>query len=274
MCPSSAPGADYDRVARLYDLTYADFVDDLPMYQGFAERCGPPLLEVGCGTGRLILPLAQAGFSITGIDLSSAMLAIAQRKVEQAGVADRVSLRRADARHLDLAESFGLAIIASNSFGLFTERADQLQVLDSVRRHLRPGGILVIDMFNPDLALLSAESGQLYHDFTRVDPDTGRTVIKLDSRRVDLARQIIDVTFIYDEMGRDGTVRRTLFPFPTRFFFLGEMELLLDKGGFEVEAVYGSYDYMEEYGSDSDRIIVVATPTSLRRPGRRRAGSR
>ncbi|MCL4465458.1 MAG: methyltransferase domain-containing protein [Chloroflexi bacterium] len=260
---SAAPASDFDRVARFYDLTYADFDDDLPMYRGFAERCGSPILEIGCGTGRVVLPLARAGFRVTGVDISPAMLSIARQKVEQAKVAESVSLQQADARHLHLKVRFALAMIASNSFGLFVSHEDQLQVLHSARLALRPNGLLIIDMFNPDLGLLSSEDGQLFHDFTRVDESTGHTILKMHSRQVDLGRQTIDVTFIYDEMAPDGTLRRTLFPFATRYFFLNELQLLLEKCGFELENVYGSHD-LEPYHSESDRIITVASPAGRR----------
>lgn len=258
-----APAADFDRVAHFYDLTYADFDDDLPMYQGFAERCGSPILEIGCGTGRVVLPLAQSGFRVTGVDLSPAMLRIARQKVERAGVTDRVALQQLDVRHLELRERFSLAVIASNSFNLFVAHQDQLEVLRSAKQALLPGGLLVMDTFNPDLNLLSSENGQLYHDFTRVDEATGRTVIKMHSRQIDLGQQSIDVTFIYDEMSSNGTLKRTLFPFSNRYFFLNELELLTEKGGFRLEEVYGSYD-LEPYHSDSDRIIIVASPIKSR----------
>jgi ubiquinone/menaquinone biosynthesis C-methylase UbiE len=261
----AAPGAGsaYDGVARFYDLTYSDSNDDLGLYQGFAERCGSPILEVGCGTGRVALPLAEAGYRVTGVDLSPAMLAIARQKADTMKLGGRLALVEADARQLSLPERYSLAVIASNSFGLFLTYADQSGVLQSIRKILKPRGLLVFDIFNPDLAMLSSDNGQLFHDFTRTDPATGATVLKMHSRRVDLGEQLIEVMFIYDEMAPDGTVKRTLFPFDTRYFFLPEMELLLKDSGYSLEAVYGSYD-LDTYCSESDRMIIVASPAPAR----------
>ncbi len=262
--PSHASdGADYDAVARFYDLTYAGFEDDLALYIGFAERTGSPILEVGCGTGRVAIPLAKAGFRVTGVDSSAEMLALARKKAEAAGVSGYLTLVQSDVRRLALPEHYALATIATNSFGLFCEQRDQLEVLDSIHRALQPDGLLIIDTFNPDPSILSSEDGLLFHDFTRVDPATGHTVVKMRSQKIDLARQVISATFFYDEIMPDGTMKRLIFPFDTRYFFPAELELLLEKCDYIVEALYGSYD-LEPIHSESERIIAVASPIRTR----------
>jgi ubiquinone/menaquinone biosynthesis C-methylase UbiE len=268
--PSTAPAhhltennGDFDRVSRYYDLTYSEFDDDLDMYHGFAGRCGSPILEVGCGTGRVAIPLASAGYRVTGVDFSPAMLAIARQKTINSQVRGQLTLVEADARRLSLPDHYTLAIIATNTFGMFLTYADQSALLGSIRQILKPGGLLVIDIFNPDLSLLSVENGQLFHDFTRTDPVTGATIMKMHSRRVDLGEQLIHVMFIYDELAADGTVKRTLFPFGTRYFFLPEIELLVKDSGYLLEAVYGSYD-LDTFSSESDRMIIVASPSPTR----------
>ena len=86
---AATPAAtDFDRFAPFYDLEFGAFADDLPLYRGFAARGAGPVLELGCGTGRALLPLARDGFAVTGVDLSPAMLALARRKIDQAGLGD------------------------------------------------------------------------------------------------------------------------------------------------------------------------------------------
>ena len=87
-----------NRAARFFDADYAGYLDDLPLLEAYAQRAGSPLLELGCGTGRLLIPLAEAGYRVTGVDLSPEMLRIAQMKAEAAGVADRVTLIEGDYR--------------------------------------------------------------------------------------------------------------------------------------------------------------------------------
>ncbi len=249
--------ADFDRFARFYDLDYEPFQDDVALYQGFAERTGGPLLELGCGTGRLLLPLARAGFEITGVDMSPRMLAISEEKVNAAGLGKQVTLVQADMREVDLPQRFRMAFIAINSFMHLTTLEDQLQALRTLHRLLLPGGLLVIDVDNPQLQHLLEADGRLDLQGRWFDPSSGATVLKYLSRTLDSARQLQDVLFIYDEVFPDGTSRRTLAPFQARYLYRFEGELLLDKAGFTPEQVYGSYD-LDPYESDSERMIFVA----------------
>lgn len=248
---------DFDRFARFYDLDYEPFQDDVAMYLGFADRTGGPLLELGCGTGRLLVPLAQAGFEITGVDMSPKMLEVARQKVEDAGLADRVTLVEANMRELDLPGRFRLAFIAINSFMHLTTLEDQFQALKAWHRLLAPGGLLIIDVYNPNPQQLAEADGRLELQGRWFDPETGATVLKQFSRTIDTARQLQQVLFIYDEIFPDGQVRRTLAPFQARYLYRFEGELLLDKSGFTPEQVYGSYN-LDAYENDSERMIFVA----------------
>jgi len=249
--------ADFDRFARFYDLDYEGFQEDLPLYAGFAERVGGPLLELGCGTGRLLLPLARAGYEITGVDMSTEMLKVARSKVEAAGLADRVTLVQADMRQLELELRFRLAFIAINSFMHLTTLDDQMTALRAWHRLIAPGGLLIIDVDNPDPQRLLEADGRMEFQGRWFDPDTGATVLKQLTRTADTARQIQHVLFIYDEVFPEGHVRRTLAPFQARYLYRFEGELLLDKAGFTPEQVYGSYD-LASYEAASERMIFVA----------------
>jgi SAM-dependent methyltransferase len=249
--------SDFDRFARFYDLDYEPFQDDVALYLGFAERTGGPLLELGCGTGRLLLPLARAGFQVTGVDLSGKMLDVARHKVAVAGLEEQVRLLQADMRHVDLPQQFRLAFIAINSFMHLTTPEDQLAALQAWHRLLRPGGLLIVDVDNPNPQHLLEADGRVELQGRWFDPDSGATVLKLFSRTLDSARQLQHVLFVYDEVFPDGGVRRTLAPFQARYLHRFEGELLLDKAGFTPEQVYGSYD-LDPYHSESERMIFVA----------------
>lgn len=255
----SDPFAGY---ARFYDLDYAGVDDDLFMIRQFAARCGSPILELACGTGRVLLPLAHEGYEVVGVDVSPAMLAVAQKKVAREGLEGRVALVEQDMRELNLDRHFALAFVALNSFCHLLDIDEQLAVLGGVHRHLEPGGLLILDLFNPDLARLLEMGGQVILDKTMAEPESGQRVMKLSSQRVDLAEQIIHVTLLVDEVDGEGVVQRTIFPFDMRYLFRFELELLLRHAGFELEAVYGSYD-LDEFQAESERMIAVA-----RRPER------
>jgi SAM-dependent methyltransferase len=247
----------FDLYARFYDLDYGDFDADLVMIQQFAARCGSPVLELACGTGRVLLPLARQGYRVTGVDVSPAMLEVARHKVAAEGLADRITLVEGDMREFALDGCFNLAFVAVNSFMHLLTTDDQLAALACIRQHLNPGGLVLIDLFNPDLASLLDARGQVLMDKTMTDPETGHRLVRFHARTVDLGQQTQQVTFILDELDGDGHVRRTLFPFSMRYLFRYELELLLRHAGFTVEAVYGSYD-LDEFSGDSDRMIAVA----------------
>ena len=247
----------YGAYARFYDLDLEGMEEDLPFLEGMAARCGSPLLELACGTGRALLPLARRGFQITGVDVSPAMLAIARGRLQEAGLEGRVRLVQQDMRALDLGGRFNLAFALVNSFSHMLTLDDQLAALAAVRRHLEPGGILILDLFNPDMGRLLDFRGHVVLDKQMHDSVTGHTITKYRSEQVDLGQQVIDVTYVMDEVNGEGALRRTIFPFALRYFYRFELELLLRYAGFELEAIYGSYD-LEEFSGDSHKMIAVA----------------
>jgi SAM-dependent methyltransferase len=249
----------YGGYTRFYDLDYAGLDDDEAMLSAFATRCGSPMLELACGTGRALLPLARAGHQVVGIDWSASMLALARRKLRAAGLEDRVRLEMQDMRCFSLADRFAFVFVAVNSFMHLMTLEDQLACLVRVRQHLEPGGLLLLDLFNPDLGRLLEADGQVALDKTMVDPESGHTLLKFRTAQADLGQQVLHVTFIVDEVGAEGQVGRTVFPFKMRYLFRWELELLLRHAGFRLEALYGSYD-LDPFGSESDRLIAVAGP--------------
>jgi SAM-dependent methyltransferase len=243
--------------ADLYDLDYADQQADLLMIRQFATRCGSPVLELGCGTGRLLAALAQDGHQVTGIDVSASMLERARRRIAAAGLADRVTLLEQDMRSLAVEERFQLAFAVSNSFMHLLTPEDQQRALVRVESHLAPGGLLVLDLFHPDPGRLLDSRGAVTLDKVMADPETGDRLMKFQTQTVDLARQWVHVTLFVDRVEADGRVQRTLFPFSLRYLYPGEVEHLLSRAGLEVEALYGSYD-LDAFDDQSERMIAVA----------------
>lgn len=251
-------GTEYDSFARFYDLEYRNVSDDLEFYRQFAERCDSPILELGCGTGRILTHLARAGFRVTGVDGSLPMLAIARQQIDQdTRLERRVHLEEADMRTFSFRTRFRMALCAINSFMHLMTPQDQTACVANVHHHLVSGGLFVVDVFNPDLALLLEGGGRLMLERMLVDPATSTMVTKMVSAWVDRAKQVNHVTYLYDEMVQDGTVRRTVATISQRYLYRYEMEHLLQKNGFVVENVYGSYD-LEDYGADSFKMIFVA----------------
>lgn len=249
----------YDPFARYYDADFHDYHDDVPFLIEMARRTGGPILELMCGTGRVLLPLASAGYEITGVDISPAMLEIARANLAEAGLGAGVTLIEADVRSVDLKpNSFALAFVAVNSFMHLEEVPDQLAALSVVRRALTRRGLLVLDLFNPDPIEIAREDNRLVLD--REYELDGRHVQKFIAIDSDAALQISRVTYLYDETDASGALTRRTMRFNMRWFYRYEIEHLLARAGFSLRAVYGSYD-LDEYITGSPRMIVVAAPS-------------
>lgn len=248
---------DFDRFVRYYELDHADYTADIPFYQDLARQAGEPVLELGCGAGRVLIPLAEAGITITGVDLAPRMLARAEEKARAAGVSGRVTLIQADMRRLDLPMRFRLAFCALNTLMHLEDIEDQIAVLESARRHLIQGGILAVDLPNPHLSLHNEERTPLVLDKELVEPETGHRILKLVSYRSDTALQISDITIIYDEVDAAGQVQRTLVPMRMRWIYPYELRLMLEIAGFRLDQLYGSYE-LDPFSAGSERLIAVA----------------
>jgi SAM-dependent methyltransferase len=246
----------FDHFAHYYDADYSDVTDDIAFYQELARRCDDPIIELMCGSGRLLLPLAQAGHRLTGVDISPAMLALARAKLADAGLSERVTLVEGDIRTSAPAGAFGLAIIGLNSFMHLTTTADQFAALGHIHAALATGGLLVLDLFNPDLRTLADAMGQLVLEKRFLLAD-GTIVHKFITQQTDTAAQLSYVSFIYDELDAEGRVRRSALPFTMRWLYRYELEHLLARAGFELEALYGSYE-LDAYSGDSELMLAVA----------------
>src|SRR2546422_9590575 len=159
-------GSGYDEyafVADLYDhvALYRDRAD-VSFFVEAASKAGSPVLEIGCGTGRVLIPIARAGVDIVGLDLSPHMLAVCRQRLrdEPQDVQSRVRLVEADMRRFDLGRAFTLATIPFRPFQHLLIVDDQLSCLASIHRHLVDGGTLILDVFNPSLdSLVNAPLG-------------------------------------------------------------------------------------------------------------------
>jgi len=243
--------------ARFFDADYAGYAEDLPTLRAFAERTGGPLLELGCGTGRLLVPLAQAGYEVTGVDASPCMLDIARTKAEAAGVSARVKLIEGDFAVAPLEGTYKLAFAVMNTFLHLATQDEQVRALRHWHTHLAPGGLLLIEVLHPDVNQLAGLEGKIELVKTWSEPGSGATVMKFMARTVDPAEQSMKVTLIYDEVGPDGLVRRTHVPFSLCYLWRFEAQLLLEKTGFAIDGLYGGWD-LSPFESTSEQMVIAA----------------
>ncbi|MBN1966115.1 MAG: class I SAM-dependent methyltransferase [Anaerolineae bacterium] len=250
--------AFYERIAQYYDAENADMTDDLVMYGELAAETGGPVLDVGCGTGRVMLHLAQESYQVVGVDRSQAMLARAQRKLDlMPDLKRQVTIQQGDALRLTLTEQFRLILVTYNSFMQFGDQADQLAALRGFSRLLDDDGLLVMDLPNAAEAYATPDDNAVSLERMFIEPESGRLVMQQTVSELDRATQELDITWIYDEIGEDGTVRRTLAPLLLRYVFAAEMDLMLAAAGLRRVAYYGDYT-REPFADGCPRMIVLA----------------
>ncbi len=270
----------WSRIARFYDADYRHYDADLALIADLVADLHadtlpnrkPPirLLDLGCGTGRVLVPLARAGEAITGVDNSPALLEVTRAKLSRAGVAlgEHVELLDADLQTLALPHrDYALAFCLSNTLMHLPTQAAQLDLLRRARHHLREDGLLLLDLFNPDVARLVAAHGLMEladswrDEQAEQDATIYTTVCKWVVRRVDWATQQQETLFLYEEIFDDGRTRRTSFPFTLRFLWPAEITLLLHVAGFEVEAVWGDFEGAP-HDDASEQIVLLARKTN------------
>ncbi|MBN1439082.1 MAG: class I SAM-dependent methyltransferase [Anaerolineales bacterium] len=247
----------YASIARFYDWENAEFTEDLPFWADLARRQGGPVLELGCGSGRVMLHLAREGFAVTGVDSSPAMLALARSRLAlQKSIAQRITLREGDFTRLPLDGAFPLIILAFNTFSHMTDPEDARAALAAVEAHLAPGGQAVFALPNPIPLYGDPPPGLVLERVFR-DEDRNRTVQQFSSLRVDRAAQLGYVTWIYDEIDAAGTVTRTTVPMTLRYFFPNELSALFERAGMRLWRLWGDYDG-SPYSEDSPVLIAAA----------------
>ncbi len=247
-------------LARFYDLDLQDDPGDLDLYRALADRADGPILELAAGSGRLAVPLAQAGYEVTAIDVDPAMLARARRRASEAGVADgRLELVEADLVGLRPtgAARHALAFLALNSIMLLASRVDQREALRTLAAHLRPGGIAVVDAWLPDGDDLGRYDGRLILEWIREDPASGTMVTKTGSAVHDAATATVVLTAFFDEAAHGGMPRRWIRQDRLRLVSTDELTWFAEDAGLRVEIVAGGYD-LTPIGPGSERAVVIA----------------
>ncbi len=264
--------APADALARLYDLDLHDDPGDLDLWLALAARTGGPILELMAGSGRLAVPLADAGHRVTAVDDDPAMLARARARIDGAHgtTARRVRLVTADVGDLQLpaAGTFRLAIVALNSLLLLPTRATQAACWATLAEHLAPGGLAVVDAWLPDAADLARYDGRLHLEYVRTDPETGRAVTKTAAAQHDAATGSVALTTIYDEGAPGEAPLRWIRRDVVRLAGADELRAMAESAGLLVELVAGGYD-LQPIGPHDERAIVLARKPGSAAPQRR-----
>ena len=250
--------AFYRAVARFYDAENSDKTDDLAMYSQLAAETAGGILDVGCGTGRVLIHLAGAGHSAHGIEQDRAMLDRLEFKLNLLPqLREYITYVYSDVLTHQWSCDFDLILLTYNVLMHFHELDEQIALLRNLRGCLAADGLLAIDLPNAGPAFASEDSDALNLERSFLDPDTGHLIMLQSVSYLDRARQVLSVEWIYDEIDGEGVVRRLIAPHRLRYFFLPELRLLLERCGFALRSVQGDTEGAR-YDAESERMIVHA----------------
>lgn len=242
-------GALYDAVPLYHQR------QDVGFYVDEARRARGPVLEVGCGTGRILIPTARAGVTITGLDSSREMLSRCRQNVAAEPDATRrlVTLQAGDIRDFDLGQTYGLITAPFRVVQQLITIADQLRFLAAARRHLAPGGRLVFDVFHPYFSALTGADGKEHEDTAALHLPDGR-VFRRTYRiaRVRWVDQTSEVELIY-YVGE----RRYVQALEMRWFLRAELEHLIARAGLKLVTIYGDFERGPLVDGAPEQIVVA-----------------
>jgi SAM-dependent methyltransferase len=237
----------YRVTAKYYDGAYAAKQDlvDLPFYLQLAEQSSRPILEIACGTGRVLLPIARRGIDIHGVDNSRPMLEILKSSLarEPHEVRQRVTLHEGDMRDFRLGAQFPLVIIPFRPMQHMHTVEDQVSALTSAASHLSPGGILAFDVFYPKFDVITAKMGEEVLEFEWSPGVDSTEVVRRYFRKesVDKINQIFNFTFIYHTLRAGELILEETEAFKLSYFTYPHLRALFLLAGLEVAAEYGSF---------------------------------
>ncbi len=245
-------------LARFYDWQHEGLVEDIPFLVELAKQHGSPVVEVGCGTGRVTIPLAREGMRVVGVDLSSHMLAIARSKIndEAAEVRERIELVQGDMRSFSLGREVTCILVPQAAVFHLERQGAIREAFRNFHGHTGPGGVILVDVVSPD-RMKNQEVGQELLVRERIDPDTGLRNREFNEKLyIDRERQVVCCkhSFVIGEGDREQRIE-----FQQEYRWLEEQEavtLFHEVGCPEVTA-FGDYD-RSPFDENSPRLILLA----------------
>jgi SAM-dependent methyltransferase len=243
---------NYDYIADLYDI-YVPFTFDVDFFVNETKKASGEVLELMSGTGRVSIPLVEAGAKLTCVDLSAESNAILENKLRQKGL--KADVYQMDVCELKLPKKFNMIIIPFHSFAHITSPEGQQKALTQIKQHLLPGGTFICTLRNPNLRQKEVD-GQLRLGAKYPLPDAQGTLLLWAVENNNNAdNRVVEAMQIYEEYDAKGVLKsKRLLELQFRLTNKDEFETLAKSAGFAVKAFYGDYSY-SEFNDDSPFMI-------------------
>lgn len=228
-------------------------LEDLPFWLDLAEKWGDPVLELGCGTGRILLPLANAGHLVYGLDSDPDMLEFL-RIHTPSHLAPQIKLIQGDMADFSLDAKFPLIILPCNTYSTLPQTT-RIALMDHIRQHLLPGGAFAVSMPNPSLLKRLPKLAEPEIEDTFPHPLDGEPVQV--SSAWQKTNTWVEITWIYDHLLVNGEVERTVYQVTQQIIPLKEIEREYRNAGLQIITMYGDFDG-SAFSSDSTYLILIA----------------
>ncbi len=242
MMPSSS---EHPLIAEVYDrIPSHQNRPDVAFYTRLAKETAGRVLELGSGTGRVLIPIARSGKSVCGLEVSEHMLERCREALgsESRNVRDNVELVQGDMQSFDLGNRFELVICPFNSFLHLLSVEDQLSCLYRVHRHLEPGGRFAFDISDPDIRRMAGDRFTAASQAQQFDLPDGTTIeLRHRNKSVDFPSQTVESEIRFNVAHRDGNREQVVLPIRQRYLFRYEAEHLLARCAFGVEDLYSDF---------------------------------
>lgn len=251
---------------KIFGSTYANFYDIFYHDKNYEKECDcleqifgqfskkkiKSILDLGCGTGNHALPLAQRGYSVTGVDISESMLRQAHKK---SSLNDgKVEFIRGDIRHVRLKKKYDSAIMMFAVLGYQLNNSDVLKTLQTVRQHLSSGGLFIFDVWYGPAVLYTKPSQR-----TKTIPlKNGEKIVRKASADINVIDQICSVNYKLHQVRNNKTINRIKEQHTMRFFFPLELQMALEFSDFQLLHL-GAFSQYKRQPTEKDwNIVAVA----------------
>lgn len=237
-------GNIYENTAWLYDYDNRDnLTDDIPFYKEYALKSGGEVLELGCGTGRVALKLAEVGFKITGLDLSDTMLEIFNRKLKESSYKNNIALVKGNMAKFNLRKKFKLIIAPFRAFQVLTEEKDIISSLNCIKEHLSDKGFFILNVFRPYKELDETWCYDEVVQWETIDNSCGYRIVKKHwGDKIDTVNQIIYPHYAFEITESNGNMKRLEEHLKLKYYYYDQITKYLTDAGFSIEEEYGWYD--------------------------------
>jgi SAM-dependent methyltransferase len=253
---SSVFGSDYSDA---YDLLYSDKDYDAEcnlietLFRRYSSIPVSSVLDLGCGTGRHVFGMADRGYEVAGVDRSESMLAVAKQSLEISQSREKVRLHSGDIRTVDLGRHYDAVMIMFAVLGYQLENSDVMSVLKTARRHLKPGSLLIFDVWYGPAVLRERPSDRI-----KVIPTSNGKILRVASGELDVSRQCCSVRFHLWRVADGRVVSEIQETHRMRYFFPLELSFFLDSSGFSLERLGAFPKFDDEPDETTWNVVAVA----------------